>query len=91
MSVHDVVREAGGFTRVADRNRLTVTYQNGVRTAVRTLPLQPDRQPAPEPGSTVYVPERPPGVQTGLNWGTLISQAIAAASAIATLIIALNN
>jgi polysaccharide biosynthesis/export protein len=90
MSVQDVVREAGGFTRVADRNRLTVTYQNGVRTAVRTLPLLPDRQPAAAPGSTVYVPERPPGVQS-VTWSTLISQAIAAAGAIATIIIALNN
>lgn len=91
MSVADAVREAGGFTRDADRSKLTVTYQNGARGTVRTVPVFRDRQPTPEPGSTIYVPERPPGTREGPNWTTLFSQLIAATSAVATLIIALNQ
>jgi polysaccharide biosynthesis/export protein len=91
MSVNDVVREAGGFARDADRRRLTVTYQNGVRRAVQNLPLLPDRRPHAEPGSTIYVPELPPGARDGINWGTLISQLVGAAGAVATILIAVNR
>jgi hypothetical protein len=91
MGVHDVIREAGGFAMDADRHRLTVTFQNGQRSTVRRVPLFRDRQPAVEPGSTVYVPERPPGMREGLNWGSLLSQAIAVTGAVATLVIALNQ
>jgi polysaccharide biosynthesis/export protein len=91
MGVQDVIREAGGFAMDADRNRLTVTFQNGQRSTVRRVPIFRDRQPAVEPGSTVYVPERPAGMREGVNWGSLISQAIAMTGALATLIIAMNQ
>jgi polysaccharide biosynthesis/export protein len=91
MSVNDVVREAGGFARDADRRRTTVTYQNGVRRAVQALPLLADRRPPAEPGSTIFVPELPPGARDGINWSTLISQLVGAVGAVATILIAVNR
>jgi polysaccharide biosynthesis/export protein len=91
MNVKDVIREAGGFTMDADRNRLTVTFQNGQRGTVRRVPLFRDRQPPVEPGSTVYVPERPPGMREGVNWTSLLAQVVALTGGLATLIIALNQ
>lgn len=91
MSLQDVVRDAGGYARDADRGRVTVTHRNGIRETVETRRLLPDVQPRPRPGSIVYVPERVPGVSDGVNWTTIMSQVIAAAGAAATLIIALNQ
>lgn len=91
MSLQDYIREAGGYTRAADRNKTTVTYLNGETSSVRPLLLLPDRHPRPEPGSIIFVPEKPPGVRDGINWGSLLTQLIAAAGATATLLIALDN
>jgi polysaccharide biosynthesis/export protein len=91
MTVQDVVREAGGFARDADRRKLTVTHQNGVRSAVQPVRLLRDRDPAPEPGSTVFVPALAPGVRDGPNWSMVVGQVIGAMTAVATLLIALNQ
>jgi protein involved in polysaccharide export with SLBB domain len=91
MSLRDVIREAGGYSRDADIGRVTVTHQSGVRSVVRAVPLLPDRSPAPAPGSIVYVPERPAGIRIGPDWLAVAGQLIGAVSAAATLLIALGR
>ena len=91
MSLQDYIREAGGFTRAADKNKTSVVYLNGERRTVRAKLLLPDSHPRPEPGSTVVVPEKPAGVRDGINWSSLLTQVIAAAGATATLLIALDQ
>lgn len=91
MSLDEYVRAAGGYTRAADRAKVVLTHQNGQRQTVTARHILPDGKPNPTPGSTIFVPERPAGVREGFNWGALITQVIAGASAVATLLIALNN
>jgi len=50
---------AGGFTRVAEKGQVSVRYANGeVRTRRRSLLFSSN--PAPGPGSEVFVPAKDP-------------------------------
>jgi len=60
------VNSAGGYARDGDKGRTRVEYANGsVRTVHKTL-LIFKTEPKPQPGSRVFVPEKPPS--RGVNW-----------------------
>ncbi len=60
------VNSAGGYARSGDKGRARVEYANGsVETVKKTL-LIFKTEPKPEPGSRVFVPEKPVG--RGINW-----------------------
>ncbi len=60
------INSAGGYARNGDKGRARVEYANGsVQTVKKTL-LIFKTEPKPEPGSRVFVPEKP--ASTGINW-----------------------
>ena len=60
------INSAGGYARNGDKGRTRVEYANGsVQTVKKTL-LIFKTEPKPEPGSRVFVPEKP--ASTGINW-----------------------
>jgi protein involved in polysaccharide export with SLBB domain len=60
------VNSAGGYSSNGDRGRTRVEYANGsVRTVHKKL-LIFKSEPKPQPGSRVFVPEKPQG--RGINW-----------------------
>jgi len=60
------INSAGGYARSSDKGRTRVEYANGsVQTVKKTL-LIFVTEPKPEPGSRVFVPEKP--ASTGINW-----------------------
>ena len=60
------IDSAGGYARNGDKGRTRVEYANGsVRTVKKTLVIF-KTEPKPEPGSRVFVPEKP--TSTGINW-----------------------
>ena len=54
------VYAAGGYSRLADRNRAYVTQPSGKVQSVKRRFLLPDSNPDPLPGAMVFVPERDP-------------------------------
>jgi polysaccharide biosynthesis/export protein len=84
------IRAAGGPNVRADLNRAYVTQPNGKVEARQSHFLIPDNIPQPQPGSTVFVPNRDPAERsfdliTGL--GTISS----VVAGLATLIIAIRH
>lgn len=60
------INSAGGYARSGDKGRTRVEYANGsVRTVHKQLLIFKSK-PKPEPGSRVFVPEKPPSA--GINW-----------------------
>jgi protein involved in polysaccharide export with SLBB domain len=60
------VNSAGGYARDGDKGRTRVEYANGsVRTVHKTLIIF-KTEPKPQPGSRVFVPEKP--ASRGVNW-----------------------
>jgi protein involved in polysaccharide export with SLBB domain len=85
------IEQAGGYAEGADRARTSVTQQNGERKLVRIRPLLPDGKPRPGPGSTVFVPARPPTAKAGIDWDALLTRVVGMASATATVLIAADR
>jgi polysaccharide biosynthesis/export protein len=83
------INQAGGYADTADRDRTTVTYKNGERSAVRSFLLM-DRAPDIEPGSIIFVPAKP-ATEGGFNWDQFLSRTLTALSTAATLIIAISQ
>lgn len=83
------IEQAGGLLPEADLRRITVTYQNGQRAAVRRSAFG-RRQPAVQPGSSVLVPHAPEG-RRGVAWDLIFNRTTAALTATATLLLALNQ
>ena len=83
------IRQAGGFTDQADRNRTTVTYANGERSAVSRGLFFGRHTPRVAPGSQVFVPAK--GEQTGTNWDQVFGRVSAIIGAVATAIIAYSQ
>ncbi|MGH7505568.1 MAG: SLBB domain-containing protein, partial [Longimicrobiales bacterium] len=83
------VEQAGGYTDDADKERVTVTYQNGQRAAVGGF-LFFDTSPRVEPGSAIFVPAEP-ATEQGFDWDQFLSRTLAVMSTAATVIIAVSQ
>lgn len=79
------IAQAGGYTDVANRNRVSVTYQNGQRAIVREL-LVFRRKPEPGPGSRINVPEVPAAQRRPFD---VVAFVTATLPALTTLLLAL--
>jgi protein involved in polysaccharide export with SLBB domain len=83
------IDQAGGFTDDADRNRTTVTYANGERSAVSRRVFFGRHVPRVEPGSQVFVPSK--SDRQGANLDQVFGRVSAVIGAIATAIIAYSQ
>jgi protein involved in polysaccharide export with SLBB domain len=84
------IRQAGGYTDLADKGRATVTYQNGERAAVGKF-LFFGTSPRVQPGSTVFVPAKPESEARGFDWDAFITRTLTILSTTATLLIAVRQ
>ena len=85
--VDDYVAAAGGYARLADKGRAYVVQPSGRLESVTRRFLLPDSKPKPQPGGTVFVPERDPTVRR--DWaGLLGSIAQILASTVAIVVVA---
>lgn len=84
------INQAGGYTNIADRGRVTITYQNGERAAVSRF-LLVGRSPRVQPGSTIFVPAKPEDERDGFNWDAFLTRTLTILSTTATLLIAVRQ
>ncbi|MEX2526754.1 MAG: SLBB domain-containing protein [Gemmatimonadota bacterium] len=85
------LRQAGGVTAEGDNGRVRVTFANGEVDVRRRMLWLFRRGPgAPDPGSVVFVPIRPPRDATGQT-REVVNIATSVATAIAALLIATSR
>ncbi len=84
-SIGDYVKNAGGFTRDADKGGTKIVYPNGLSGGVRRL--WPD--PGVKPGSTIFVPSRDP--TEGVDWGQVIVGTTSIISSLATIYLVIDR
>jgi hypothetical protein len=82
------VESAGGFRNDADEGRTSVRYANG-RAQLRDKFLFWSSYPEPGPGSVVVVPAKNPADRT--DWRGVITDLVAIAGSITTVIIVLTR
>jgi protein involved in polysaccharide export with SLBB domain len=85
------LNRAGGVTDVADEGRITVTYMDGERRAMSRVLGLFTRAPRIEPGSTIYVPAKPPDEREGIDWDAVLTRTTAILGTFATVIIAVDR
>ncbi|HSJ08323.1 MAG TPA: SLBB domain-containing protein [Longimicrobiales bacterium] len=84
------IRQAGGYTDYSAEDRVSVTYVNGERSVVRKRLLF-SSAPNIEPGAVIFVPAAPANADDGIDWDSVLSKVLAAASTIATVLIAADR
>ena len=84
-SIGDYVKNAGGFTRDADKGGTKIVYPNGLSGGVRRF--WPD--PEVKPGSTIFVPSRDP--EEGVDWGQVIVGTTSVLSSLATIYLVIDR
>lgn len=90
------IESAGGFRDDADKSKITVTHPNGEKHSVKKF-LFFKRYPEVVPGSAIYVDykreeENIPGSEDeDIDWGNILSNSIAQATAILSLILLIQN
>ncbi len=83
------IQQAGGYRGDADETRVAITGPDGRRQTVARGLLR--GKPAPPAGSTIHVPELVAGQRTGMSWGDVLTRTVGIASALATLIFAVQQ
>ena len=82
------IEQAGGYRENAAEGRTRVRYANGeIRTKGGGFLFFGGGVPDPDPGSTVFVPQKPPR-ERGMSLQAIVGLMSTAASAVATVIIA---
>ena len=84
------VDQAGGYTNVADKRHVTVTYPNGERAGMKRI-LTARSSPKVVPGTVIFVPTKPADQQAGTNWESIIMRTLTLVTTSATLLIALRQ
>ena len=82
------IAQAGGFAHDADEGRTNVTYANGQRETTRNY-LLVRSTPDIQPGSTIFVPQKPP--TEGRSFMESLSMFLSIATTAATLLIAVDR
>ncbi len=75
------IGKAGGYTRLSDKKRVIIEYANGETTKRKWLMKEPD------PGSVIFVPDKPEPVP--VNWFQGLNTLLATMSAGAALILSI--
>ncbi|MBK8004910.1 MAG: SLBB domain-containing protein [Gemmatimonadetes bacterium] len=83
------VGAAGGYSRVADRNRAYVTQPSGkVESVSKHFWFLPDSKPDPLAGATVYVPEKDPADRKDwLAFAGSLAQILASLTAVVVVVV----
>ncbi|HEU0065016.1 MAG TPA: SLBB domain-containing protein [Flavisolibacter sp.] len=86
-SLKDYISDAGGITHSGKKSRAFVTYANGSSAKTRKILGIFNKYPAIEPGSTIFVPQRPKrdGQFDAAKAGIIVSAVTALIAAIAVL------
>lgn len=82
------ISQAGGYTEDADKDRVTVTYQNGEREVVDDFLLW-RLKPRIRPGARIHVPNEP--ILSGFNWDRFLTQALAVTTTAVTVLLAISQ
>jgi len=83
------IDQAGGYREMAAEGRTRVRYANGeIRTKGGGFLFFGGGVPDPDPGSTIFVPQKPPRERGGMSLQAIVGLMSTAASAVATVIIA---
>lgn len=94
--VKDYIDAAGGFREEADKSKITVTYPNGEKHSIKKF-LFFKNYPEVVPGSTIYVGYQKieeydsESEDEDIDWGNILSNSIAQATAILSLILLIQN
>jgi len=94
-SVKDYIASAGGFQENADKSNIIVTYPNGEKHSLKKV-LFFKSYPKIVPGSTIYigykkVEEHSKSEHEDIDWGKVLSNSIAQATTILSLILLIQN
>ena len=95
-SVKDYIESAGGFDDNADKSTLSVTYPNGEKHKIKRF-LFFYNYPEVLPGSVISVDAKeeeivaPGSEDEDIDWGNILSNSIAQATAILSLILLIQN
>jgi protein involved in polysaccharide export with SLBB domain len=89
-SIDFYIRSAGGPSRKADAKRAYVTQPNGKVESRSPHFLLPDGVPSPQPGSTIFVPERDPADRP-FDFATGLGTISTVVAGLATLILAIRR
>jgi protein involved in polysaccharide export with SLBB domain len=90
------IESAGGFLENADKSRITVSYPNGEKHRVKKF-LFFKNYPKVVPGSVITVDYKKEDLKLGdaqdedIDWGNILSNSIAQATAILSLILLIQN
>lgn len=94
--VKHYIESAGGFRENADKSKITVTYPNGEKHSLKNF-LFFKNYPDVVPGSVIYVGFKEEevnqnnGEDEDIDWGNILSNSIAQATAILSLILLIQN
>jgi protein involved in polysaccharide export with SLBB domain len=83
------IQQAGGYSVAADKRRVTVTYANGERAAVKKF-LTAKVEPDVKPGSVIFVPSKPGG-QIGTNWEGIITRGLTITGSMLTVLLLIKQ
>jgi len=95
-SVKDYIESAGGFQKNADKSKISVKYPNGETHSVGRF-LFFRNYPEVVPGSDIYIGYKDVEVKVEgaedneIDWGNILSNSIAQATAILSLILLIQN
>ena len=84
------IAQSGGYTDAADRDRVSITYQNGQRAISQPF-LAFERAPRPRAGSTIVVPEVPASELGAFDLRGFATTTLGLLTSAATLLVLVNQ
>jgi protein involved in polysaccharide export with SLBB domain len=84
------IAQSGGYTTAADKDRVSVTYQNGARAVPHRYFLY-HSSPGVQPGSTILVPAKPEDQRQGFDWDQFLARTLSVVGTTVTILVAVTR
>lgn len=84
------IKQAGGYSDLADRDRVSITYQNGRRAIVDRV-LIFARKPRPRAGSTIFVPAVPESERGTFDLSQFVTTTLGLISSTVTILVLIRQ